>query len=737
MAGLKDFRSQHPEYNDMPDKELADSLHAKFYSDIPKNQFDKKMGVSQDTNWGRLGATTVGGILGGIAAAPAAGLASIPTMGLGGIATEAWGVGLGAGIGGQTYDFFEEMLRDKKSDKDSPPQRKTFPEAAKTAVADVAENALFVPASRAIGEVASRAAPYVMPYVRPIIEAIPGTKSRAMRLADELIKKAKFAGEETSYGAEQQGKTALATATEAQRRAAVAKIMSEAAEREKAAAAAAAQRRAIPAPQKLEMPPDVAPLPPTKIGQVREAKAEIGKPVQIATSNEERNIIAQRAKTDTFLRQSRDAIKAENAAKGAKITDTPSYKAILKRAEPIANWERSGARKPDSSIAKTYKEFLNKILPETVELKTAKDVAIATENGFKVRKVGDKFYRDVEPTFENIDEARRFLGEVFSGKKPSEGYGALMENEQKELYRLLRNVEEEYVGAAQPRLQRNWRDATAKLEAFKEGVGPKIIDTESEKVAEVLFKGRGAGSFDDAVAATGSERIPRKALSDQLATDFADKDYKGALAVYNSKYKQVLQNPKLAAVKQRVERHLRELNDNEIQGVKTKNLVLEENAAAKSRYQALNKQETQRVQEAKERARQAGQRAQQQGEIARESGTAARRSEGEVTRSSARERIHTNKVSDILSAAEKDPADGADKAIQYLKKLADGGQISANDYRIALKEYNQIDFKNPEKVRQRVKTILGYGTLAGAGGGVVGSYVYRKLSGNDQKAYTP
>lgn len=680
------------------------------------------------TNWGRLGATTVGGVLGGIAAAPAAGLASVPTMGLGGLATEAAGVGLGAGLGGQTYDFFEALLRDKEAQQ----QNKPFSEAAKTAVADVAENALFVPAGRAIGEVASRAAPYVMPYVRPIIEAIPGTKTRAARLADALIQKAKFAGEETSYGAAQQGKTALATAAEAQRRAAVAKLMSEAAEREKAAATAAAQRRAIPAPQKLEMPPDVAPLPPTKIGQVREAKAEIGKPVQIATSNEERNIIAQRAKNDAFLRQSRNAIVAENEAKGAKITATPSYQAIVKRAEPIANWERSGARKPDISVAKTYKDFLSRISPETVEL-SAKDAAIASKNGIPIRQDGDKFYRDVEPTFENIDEARRFLGEVFSGKKASEGYGALKENEQKELYRLLKNVEEEYVGAAQPRLQKNWREATAKLEQFQEGVGPKIIEAESEKVADILFKGRGAGSFDDAVAATGSERIPRKALSDQLATDFADKDYKGALAVYNSKYKQVLQNPKLAAVKQRVERHLRELNDNEIQGIKTKNLVLEENAAAKSRYQALNKQETQRVQEAKERARQAAQKSQQQSEAAREAGAVARKSEGEVTRSAARERIHTNKVSDILSAAEKDPADGADKAIQYLKKLADSGQISTNDYRIALKEYNQIDFKKPAEVRQKVKKILGHGSLAGVGAGAagVGLYTYKKLSGSN------
>src|SRR4051812_47321512 len=47
MAGLADFRQQHPEYNDMNDRSLADALHAKFYSDMPKTDFDAKMGLSQ------------------------------------------------------------------------------------------------------------------------------------------------------------------------------------------------------------------------------------------------------------------------------------------------------------------------------------------------------------------------------------------------------------------------------------------------------------------------------------------------------------------------------------------------------------------------------------------------------------------------------------------------------------------------------------------------------------------
>lgn len=46
MAGLADFRKQHPEYNDMGDKELSDALYNKFYSDMPRAEFDSKMGAA-------------------------------------------------------------------------------------------------------------------------------------------------------------------------------------------------------------------------------------------------------------------------------------------------------------------------------------------------------------------------------------------------------------------------------------------------------------------------------------------------------------------------------------------------------------------------------------------------------------------------------------------------------------------------------------------------------------------
>ena len=43
MATLIEFRAKNPEYNDMPDVALADAMYSKFYSDIPKDQFYKKI----------------------------------------------------------------------------------------------------------------------------------------------------------------------------------------------------------------------------------------------------------------------------------------------------------------------------------------------------------------------------------------------------------------------------------------------------------------------------------------------------------------------------------------------------------------------------------------------------------------------------------------------------------------------------------------------------------------------
>lgn len=64
MAGLAEFRAQHPEYNDMGDVELADALHAKFYADMPRQKFDSHLGLKTSQAQGFMkGASRVVGNL--------------------------------------------------------------------------------------------------------------------------------------------------------------------------------------------------------------------------------------------------------------------------------------------------------------------------------------------------------------------------------------------------------------------------------------------------------------------------------------------------------------------------------------------------------------------------------------------------------------------------------------------------------------------------------------------------
>lgn len=47
MPTLAEVRQQYPQYSDMSDDALANALHSKFYSDMPRGEFDKKIGLGQ------------------------------------------------------------------------------------------------------------------------------------------------------------------------------------------------------------------------------------------------------------------------------------------------------------------------------------------------------------------------------------------------------------------------------------------------------------------------------------------------------------------------------------------------------------------------------------------------------------------------------------------------------------------------------------------------------------------
>ena len=49
MASLSEIRSKYPEYGYLSDPELADAMHKKFYADMPREEFDKRVGLRQTT----------------------------------------------------------------------------------------------------------------------------------------------------------------------------------------------------------------------------------------------------------------------------------------------------------------------------------------------------------------------------------------------------------------------------------------------------------------------------------------------------------------------------------------------------------------------------------------------------------------------------------------------------------------------------------------------------------------
>ncbi len=113
---------------------------------------------------GRELATLAGGTVGGLVAAPFALAASVPTAGLGGIAAEAAGVGLGAGIGGQAYDIIAQRMGGQKPQ--SPMQQ------VKNVARDVAGNAMGVPAGRVVSAAAA-----------PVVKAVAKSGGQALARA--------------------------------------------------------------------------------------------------------------------------------------------------------------------------------------------------------------------------------------------------------------------------------------------------------------------------------------------------------------------------------------------------------------------------------------------------------------------------------------------------------------------------------------------------------------------------
>ena len=118
MATIAEIRAQYPQYSDMPDAALADALHTKFYADMPKADFETKIGLKPVDNrpaWGQENPKTYevaqtarkylgpaveagGAALGGVLGATAGSVVPVAGTAAGGVAGTALGYGIGKEI---------------------------------------------------------------------------------------------------------------------------------------------------------------------------------------------------------------------------------------------------------------------------------------------------------------------------------------------------------------------------------------------------------------------------------------------------------------------------------------------------------------------------------------------------------------------------------------------------------------------------------------------------------------
>lgn len=74
MATLAEIREQYPQYSDLSDAALADALYGKFYSDIPRKEFDAKLGLKTGPS-----RPPIGGIAGALGMGVEAPISSVRT----------------------------------------------------------------------------------------------------------------------------------------------------------------------------------------------------------------------------------------------------------------------------------------------------------------------------------------------------------------------------------------------------------------------------------------------------------------------------------------------------------------------------------------------------------------------------------------------------------------------------------------------------------------------------------
>jgi len=219
-----------------------------------------------------------------------------------------------------------------------------------------------------------------------------------------------------------------------------------------------------------------------RFGFVKKELTDIFQPLRDRTQERFNVFKETQSEIDAERRAVQQNIVADNEARGITIDQMPRYKGIKATLDRIFD----PARAPDieqirdPGKKKLYERVANTILNRRVEI-TPDQARIASSRGYDVQTVPDqngnpRYFRTFKSSFEAIDDARRFMGQVFRGKPP-EGYEAVSGETEKKLYDELTALQEQYVGeTTQKSLQLNWSTMERKLEEFENKYGRALLE---------------------------------------------------------------------------------------------------------------------------------------------------------------------------------------------------------------------------------------------------------------------
>jgi len=293
-----------------------------------------------------------------------------------------------------------------------------------------------------------------------------------------------------------------------------------------------------------------------QIGDPSKELTDTLKPIRDRAVSREEGIIRQQKEADDVLRTARDKIVVDNEAAGVTIDQMPSYRQL---AETVAPFDPARApdllKNTDPSKVNLFSRIRESALNKRVEL--SKDQAeVARSLGYDVSQDGSKFYRNFKTSFEAIDDARRFVGQIF--KKEIAGYEAISGIEKQNLYALLSRIEEEYVGkAAQKELQANWANARNALDALEGKSGKTLLQLEegtqafnkpTAELGQYFFSSQ--DRVQNLVDLTGDAGTVRKVAGDYVANQLRAQDSKGVQRFLNDpKNSDWLSHPALQGLK--------------------------------------------------------------------------------------------------------------------------------------------------------------------------------------------